>query len=200
MQLALKTGEQMNNDDIMDIEILADVDKDNLPAVFQTDETPDEIIQKNLAKVQKLYDNISSNDTTITDKINELLKVKTAMLGPMLQMVGNPNTANPDQSIYVGNVTRMIDNLEQSLYKKANFELAQEIDFHHPKIQVAFKFLFEAVIENLEDFLSEDEKQIFIQQFAIAITGIEDELNSKLKGLSASVLSTIQNPLLKRNK
>lgn len=190
----------MSNDEIMDIEILADVDKDNLPAVFQTDETPDEIIQKNLAKVQKLYDNISSNDTTITDKINELLKVKTAMLGPMLQMVGNPNTANPDQSIYVGNVTRMIDNLEQSLYKKANFELAQEIDFHHPKIQVAFKFLFEAVIENLEDFLSEDEKQIFTQQFAIAITGIEDELNSKLKGLSASVLSTIQNPLLKRNK
>ena len=79
----------------MDIEILPDVDRDNLPAVFQVDETPDEIIQKNLAKVQKLYDNISSNDTTINDKINELLKVKTAMLGPMLQMVGNPNTANP---------------------------------------------------------------------------------------------------------
>ena len=92
----------------------------------------------------------------------------------------------------------MVDNLEQSLYKKANFELAQEIDFHHPKIQVAFKFIFEAVIENLESFLSEDELQIFTQQFAIAITGIEDELNSKLKGLSASVLSTIQNPLLKR--
>lgn len=189
----------MDNENILDIEILPDVDKDSLPAVFQVNETPDEIIQKNLAKVQNLYDNISNNDTTITDKINELLKVKTAMLGPMLQMVGNPNTANPDLSIYVSNVTRMIDNLEQSLYKKANFELAQEIDFHHPKIQVAFKFIFEVVIENLKDFLSEDEMQIFTQQFAIAITGIEDELNAKLKGLSSSVLSTLQNPLLKRN-
>ena len=193
-----QTGAEMNNENLIDIEILPDVDKDTLPSVFLTEDTPEQIIEKNLDKVRKLYDTISNNDTTITDKINELLKVKTAMLGPMLQMAGNPVTANPDQSIYVGNVTRLVDNLEQSLYKKANFELAQEIDFHHPKIQVAFKFIFEAVIENLESFLSEDELQIFTQQFAIAITGIEDELNSKLKGLSASVLSTIQNPLLKR--
>lgn len=190
----------MGDDKIIDIEVMQDVDKRDLPAVLQKNVEPNEIIEQNIAKVRKLYDSISNKDTTISDKINELLKIKTAMLSPLLEMIGNPENADADMGFYITNVTRLINDIEVSLYKKADFEIAQEVDFHHPKIQLAFKFLYEVVKENLSDFLTPDEMDIFSQQFSIALTGFEDELNTRLKGLSSSVLSTIPNPILKKNK
>ena len=186
--------------DLVEVEIVGnDVNPDKVRDFFVKGKSATEIIEDNLSDIQDLYDKISSSDTTISEKINEILKIKTSMLAPMIQLVNNPNK-DSNTAIRAAQVIQLVENIERSLYQKANFELSQEVDFNHPKIQIAFKFIYEVVVTHLTDFLKEDELNIYKQQLAMALTGMEEEFNKRLKGLSANILDTIENPLLKKVK
>ena len=96
-------------------------------------------------------------------------------------------------------VIEILDGLENSLYKKADYEAREEIDFTHPKIQKAFLFVVEAVIETMKEIGIEPAMiDTFLIEFGFRMVGFEEELTKRMKGLSAQTLDKVENPLLKK--
>lgn len=148
-------------------------------------------------------DFLISNDASMSDKQNQIFRLQMTLFGQMLTPLISDEIdpvldrkAKMAKSLYT-----ILNDMSNSIYTKADYEDKENVDFEHPKVQKAFDFLIEGVIESMQEADIELETiNSFLSLLAVKMTGFESELNSRMKGLRGAALDKVQNPLLKAFK
>jgi len=143
-----------------------------------------------------VYDNLTDNSKSFGAKMDSILSLQMLALQPIIQ--------NLDETLYderkahsASRLNGMITHLKDSLIQKQQFELKEEIDLLHPKIQKAFSFLVESFIYVLTEVgVDASTKAMIVNSLSLKIMGFEEEMNNRLKGLSFSMLDNLENPIL----
>lgn len=140
-----------------------------------------------------------SADASVSEKQNQILKLQMTLFGQMLvPLIGDEVDPIKDRKAKMArSLYGVLEDLSSSVYAKADYESQENIDFEHPKIQKAFEFIIEAVLETLTESGVEIEVlNSFLSAFAVKMTGFESELASRMKGLRGAALDKVSNPLM----
>lgn len=90
--------------------------------------------------------------------------------------------------------------IHASLFERRRLEGKEDIDLNHPKIQKAIFFLYEEVLEVLEDVIKDKALYGNVRNHLfMKLSGFEDRVNVALKGVSGAMLDGLKNPLLREN-
>lgn len=143
-----------------------------------------------------IFENLTNDNKTFGSKMDSVLSLQMLALLPTIQ--------NLDDTMYderkaqaAEKLNNTINHLKNSLAQKQQFELKEEIDLHHPKLQRAFSFLTEAFFYVLTEVgIDSSTKALIINALSLKTMGLEDELNKRFKGVGFAMLEQIENPLL----
>lgn len=140
----------------------------------------------------------SADDATFADKINSIIGGMIVLVPVLLNELDPEKTEiNVKKSEQVMRVNSVLKDITSSLYKKREFELKEEIDVNHPKIQKVMEWMIEAILDSLKDVgVNKELISAFVHNFSVRMVGFEESSNKKLKGVSFSKLETIENPLI----
>ena len=95
--------------------------------------------------------------------------------------------------------SKLSSSISSTMFKQKEMEYKEKIDFHNPKIQRAFGFLLESVIESMhENGINEMEINNTIDRLSFKLIGFEDRLNSTLKNINMNMVDKSTNPLVKQ--
>jgi len=101
-----------------------------------------------------------------------------------------------DVNDIIKNLSRLSNNLSNSLYKKRSIEISDDIDFTHPKIQRGFYFLIEVFLDTLKEVgVEEDVVGAVTNSLSAGLIGFEEKLNKELKTIASNLVNDVDNPL-----
>lgn len=144
---------------------------------------------------------LNDSDATIQDKVEGLRSIQIALLAPILDIFKKGDELDyvtEKKATIAENLNYIIDRIINGVYKQQDYIAAEEIDFLHPKVQKAFEFLIQGVLETLKEIVNEDQLQEFVNRFSTTMIGFEEELDKRMYGVSSKTVDKVQNPLLKR--
>lgn len=94
----------------------------------------------------------------------------------------------------IGNQTKIIQRI---MFEKRKLERSEEVNFEHPKIQKAFYFLFEAVLDTLKDVNVGDALTVsIVNNLEKRLSRFEEKLQASMRGVSLTMLDSLANPLV----
>nr|DAX81718.1 MAG TPA: hypothetical protein [Bacteriophage sp.] len=154
--------------------------------------------------VNKLTESLTqitnSESVKFGDKVDHIMNGMIALV-PVLLNELNPENIKIDEakSNQVMRVNSLLQSIQNSLYKKREIEIKEEVDVTHPKFQKVIEFIVDGALQSLQNInVHPDTQAAFIHDFSLRMVGFEDTMNKKLKGLSFQDLDTVTNPLIKQ--
>lgn len=143
-----------------------------------------------------IFDNLTNDNKTFGSKMDSVFQLQMLALVPTIQNLDD--TMYDDRKAHAAiKLNETISHLKNSLVQKQQFELKEEIDLHHPKLQKAFSFLTEAFFYVLTEVgVDPSVKSLIINALSLKMMGFEDELTKRFKGVAFSLLEQVENPLL----
>jgi len=144
----------------------------------------------------------TSNNMDVT--LNDLVNKQRSILGKIDEYLSNTNSSSRQLTLkelnYLSTMySKLSSSISSILFKKKEMEYREQIDFHHPKVQRAFGFLVEAVIESMSDSGMDDtDVNLVMDKLAVKLVGFEDKLNVTLKNISMNAVERTQNPLVSK--
>ncbi|EJF05932.1 hypothetical protein ThvES_00020030 [Thiovulum sp. ES] len=146
---------------------------------------------------------VTDKNIPFTDKLDEVLKLKTVTMLPALKSFAKSEDSKESRRAMSVAKSLLIhlNDIEASLYTKRTYELREDIDFNHPKVQKAFEIMLETTITSMQEAGIEPLAiNNFINIFGIATVGFEQELSVRMKGISNKSIDLLENPLVTRYK
>ena len=147
---------------------------------------------------------INDINAPIQDKIEGIRNLQILLLGPQIRSLFNidgTDIISDKKANQARNIHWVLDDIIKGLYDQQDYTQREEIDFKHPKVQKAFEFLVQGVLETLKELkLSEDTINNFIERFSNSMIGFEAELDARMYGISGATIEQVENPLLKKYK
>lgn len=169
-------------------------------ANFGSDKRTGFDINKMLEEAQKgmgsIFDNLTNDNKTFGSKMDSIFQLQMLSLMPTVQNLDD--TMYDERKAHAAvKLNETINHLKNSLVQKQQFELKEEVDLHHPKIQKAFTFLTEAFFYVLTEVgVDSSVKALIVNALSLKMMGFEDELTKRFKGVAFSLLEQVENPLL----
>lgn len=147
---------------------------------------------------------INDINAPIQDKIEGIRNLQILLLGPQIRSLFNidgMDILSDKKANQARNIHAVLNDIIRGLYDQQDYTQREEIDFKHPKVQKAFEFLVQGVLETLKEVkLSEDQINNFIERFSTSMIGFEAELDARMYGVSGTAIEQIENPLLHKYK
>lgn len=161
-----------------------------------------DLVKKFEDSVDKLTESIrkisTDPDTKFGVKVDYLMTTMIALVPVLMNELKPDKIVDEARSDQVMRINTLLSSIQNSMYKKREIEVKEEIDVAHPKFQKVMEFMVEAVLEAMEDIgIDGGVQSSFIHKFSTKMVGFEDLMNKRLKGLSFQDLDTVENPLIK---
>lgn len=161
--------------------------------------TPEEA-QRNLDTLQEHLNKVAKKDLSFKDKLDEIIKLNTIIISQFVRELVSP-MPNTDKSIIATNAIRAIKETGLILIKKHESEVSEEIDLNSPKFQLIFGWFIELIRGVLEEQgLNTLQINNIFSSLSLKLSGWEDKIVKRLKGISSKALSEVKNPLVEKNK
>jgi len=143
-----------------------------------------------------VFEGLTNDNKTFGSKMDNILSLQMLALAPTIQNLDD--TMYDERKAHAAvKLNDTINHLKNSLVQKQQFELKEEIDLHHPKLQKAFAFLTEAFFYVLTEVgIDPSTKALIVNALSLKMMGFEDELTKRFKGIAFSLLEQVENPLL----
>jgi len=143
-----------------------------------------------------VFDNLTNDNKTFGSKMDSIFQLQMLSLLPTVQNLDD--TMYDERKAHAAlKLNETINHLKNSLVQKQQFELKEEVDLHHPKIQKAFTFLTEAFFYVLTEVgVDPSVKALIINALSLKMMGFEDELTKRFKGVAFSLLEQVTNPYI----
>jgi len=150
-------------------------------------------IKEHSNQLEKLKKVLSNKKLPLSDKVKMIIQFKAELFSILWKSMEN-NRIDSKRASIIDKLLKAISSLEDSVYRQANYELNEEIDFLHPKIQKAFLIYFERVITALEEegFLDKKRKGEYIAKVAERMRGFEEEMQEYLNEEGKAILNQNQ--------
>lgn len=137
-------------------------------------------------------------DSALTgrEKLEELVKFKTAMIVPSLRMSLGLDF-NPEILKGTYDVLNILNSIEGSINNIVRHEESEVINFNNPKIIASYKMLFEIIVEVINEEITD--KVIInniIEKVAVRCVNIENEFNKIFKTVSNKMADLVENPFI----
>jgi len=143
-----------------------------------------------------IFDNLTNDNKTFGSKMDSILSLQMLALLPTIQNLDDTMFDERKAQAAV-KLNETINHLKSSLVQKQQFEIKEEVDLQHPKIQKALTFLTEAFFYVLTEVgVDPSVKSLIINSLSLKMMGFEEELNKRFKGVAFSLLEQVENPLL----
>lgn len=139
-------------------------------------------------------------DSSLTgrEKLEELLKFKTAMMVPSLRMSLGLDF-NPEVLKGTYDVLNILNNIESSVNNMIRQEENEVINFSNPKIIASYKMLFEIIVNILNEEITDGVIiNNIIEKVAVRCVNIEQEFNKIFKTVSNRMAEMVENPLIEK--
>lgn len=147
---------------------------------------------------------INDINAPMQDKIEGIRNLQILLLGPQIKSLLNLDGADiisDKKANQARNIHWILNDIIKGLYDQQDYTQREEIDFKHPKVQKAFEFLVQGVLETLKELkLNDDTINNFIERFSNSMIGFEAELDARMYGISGTAIEQVENPLLKKYK
>lgn len=151
--------------------------------------------------VEGVMKSLSDQKIPVQDKIGGLRNLIVLLLLPQIQPLTDKDEWDIIKSKKANEARQIIyilRDLMKSIYEEQEYTQKEEIDFTHPKIQKAFEFIVEGVLEVLKEMGIPQEQLIeFASRFSTSMVGFESKIDIRFKGISSKALDKVENPLLK---
>lgn len=137
-------------------------------------------------------------DSSLTgkEKLEELLKFKTAMMIPSLRMSLGLDF-NPEVLKGTYDVLNILNNIESSVNNMIRHEENETINFSNPKIISSYKMLFEVIVNIMNEEITDGVIiNNIIEKVAVRCVNIEQEFNKIFKTVSNRMAEMVENPLI----
>jgi len=172
--------------------------KGNKPNKFP--ESPNmslEEIEKDRQIFKDFLLNIQEKDTSFQDKMDEVLKMNATIVPYIFQELTS-DFPDLDRAAVASKAMSSIKEICNVIIKKRDMEISDDINPNSAKFQAVFGWFMELI----HDVISRqglDTIQInnIFSEISIELSGWEEIILKKLKGLSAKALAEVKNPLLK---
>lgn len=154
-------------------------------------------------ELERFQNQLSSPNISLSQKINNIMGYQVTLIAPMLMMISDKDLTDKDLRRVRGaeKLFYILDKIQNYVYRKTEYEMAEEIDFTHPKIQKAFEFMVEAMLETMNEVgIDEIAMENFVTTFGLKMQGFEQDLNTRMRGVASSIsqLSKVTNPLMEK--
>lgn len=143
-----------------------------------------------------IFESLTNDSKTFGSKMDSIFQLQMLSLLPIIQNLDD-TMYDERKALAAVKLNDTITHLKNSLVQKQQFELKEEIDLHHPKIQKAFSFLTEAFFYVLTEVgVDPSVKALVVNALSLKMMGFEEELTKRFKGVAFSLLEQVENPLL----
>ena len=145
---------------------------------------------------------VVNGKTTLQEKVSSLRNIQLLLLIPQvnsLEGMDDIDFVKDKKRKQAQEISESIDRVIKGIYDLQDFTNREEIDFKHPKIQKAFEFMVEGVLEIMKQMkLGDDVINEFINRFSTSMIGFEEGVDKRLRGVSNNTLHMIKNPLMEK--
>lgn len=118
---------------------------------------------------------INDINAPMQDKIEGIRNLQILLLGPQIKSLLNLDGADiisDKKANQARNIHWILNDIIKGLYDQQDYTQREEIDFKHPKVQKAFEFLVQGVLETLKELkLNDDTINNFIERFSNSMFG-----------------------------
>jgi len=173
----------------------------------ETEKVSEEELQKLLEKneenmkiLKAHLDEVQNDGLSFGDKINNILKIN-ALIIPHLFEELTSITPNMDKSMIASRTISAIKETGNFLIKKHETEISDEINTNSPKFQLVFGWFLDLFHDILSDQgLETIQINNIFHTLSLELSGWEDKINKRLKGLSSRALAEVKNPFLEKSE
>lgn len=145
------------------------------------------------------FDSTDFKNKTFDQKIDDIDQFNATIIDFVNQTVfasgKNIQLSELNETLRV--ISSITKNMQSSAFKKKEIEQKDEIDFNHRKIETAFRFLIEAVLQSMGEVgIDENKQNEFSMKLSKKLLGFEERLNNSIGKAHMSAIDTISNPLV----
>lgn len=160
---------------------------------------PEEEIQKDLDNIKVNLKQVMGSELTFNEQMTKILELNSIII-PELFREFTSSMPNVDKSVIGSRILSAIKDMSGVIMKKHESEVAEEINTYSPKFQVIFTWFIELINVVLgRQGLDTIQINNIFADLSSELTGWEDKVSKRLKGLSAKSLDGVKNPLLDKN-
>jgi hypothetical protein len=155
-----------------------------------------EEVEKDLGKLKACLSEVMGGDLPLGDKMDKILEVN-AIIIPELFREFSSSMPSIDKSMIGSRILSAVKDMSGVLLKKRETEVSEEVNPNSPKFQAIFVWFIE-VFKMVLDRQGLDTIQInnIFSDLSTELTGWEERISKRLKGLSVKALDEVKNPLL----
>lgn len=156
----------------------------------------EEEIQKDLDNIKVNLKKVMGSDLTFNEQMTKILELNAIIIPELFREFSN-SMPNVDKSVIGSRILSAIKDMSSIIMKKHESEVAEEINTYSPKFQIIFTWFIELINVVLgRQGLDTIQINNIFSDLSSELTGWEDKVSKRLKGLSAKSLDGIKNPLL----
>lgn len=144
--------------------------------------------------IQNLIEVLSDSGISYQQKLDAAVKMQGQTLPIMLAEM-QELSPNKDRSIIANRFAQALKNIVTMLQSIEEQKNKEKVDLRHPKIQTAFTWIIETMVQvlNEEELPSLTIKAICMNMQA-KLVGWEERANKELDGISVKALASVGNP------
>lgn len=155
-----------------------------------------ELKRQTLENMTSLLSQINDKDLPYQSRI-ESLQLLTTTLVPTLFQELLSEAPNVERSIVASRALMAIKASSDLMTRKREAEISDELNPYSPKFQLAFGWIVETFYNVLQNQGLEDlQVNSIFNDLAVSLTGLEDKLEKRLKGVASKALAQLENPFV----
>ena len=155
-----------------------------------------ESAQNSFVEFNKKLKSLFESDGSFSEKMDILVKLQSD-IAPLIFMELISPIGSVDKSMIAARASSVLKEISQTLVKKYEAEVKDELEVNSPKFQLVFGWIIELFSEVLHNQKLDDItiNNIF-NALASELVGWEDTVAKRLKGLSRKALASAENPFI----
>ena len=157
-----------------------------------------EEIQEGLDNLEGYLSDLLKEDMSFSQKMNAILKMNAIIIPEFFRELTS-SMPSVDKSMIASKAISAIKDTGNFLIKKRETEMSEDINLNSPKFQLIFTWFMELINEILmRQGLNTLQVNNIFNDLSLELTGWEDKILKRLKGLSSKALDEVKNPLIEK--